>query len=88
MYQPDVTCGHFWKGSFGGGYKISMFLWEARLLRMIRKTIVGIDFTQTFFMVPKWAYCFISLESTIKSNSFFYFCTLALFMLCIKKVSS
>lgn len=70
------------------GYKISMFLWEARLLRLIRKTIVGIDFSQTFFMVSKWANSFISLESTIKSNSSFYFCTLALFILCNKKESS
>ena len=44
IYQPDVTCGHFWEGSFGGGYKIHMFFREGRLLRTIGKTTVEVDF--------------------------------------------
>lgn len=50
IYQPDVTYGHFWKGSFGGDYKIYIFLWEARLLCTIRKTTVEIDFTS--YLLP------------------------------------
>lgn len=38
MCQPDVICGHFWKGSLCGGYKTSIFLWETGLLSVIKKT--------------------------------------------------
>lgn len=37
MYQPDVICGHFWKRSLCGGYKILIFFWEMELLSMTRK---------------------------------------------------
>lgn len=43
---PVVISG---KDHFSGGYKTDMFLWEARLLRMIRKTTGEIDFTLYLF---------------------------------------
>lgn len=58
MYQPDVTCGHFWKGSFGGGYKIRMFFREARLSRMIGKTTIETDFTSYLFPSAKMGIAF------------------------------
>lgn len=81
IYWPDVTCGHFWKGSFGGGYKIYIFLWEARLLSTIRKTNVETDFTSYFFLSAKNGHS-VSLLLKVRSIQILSsISTLALFML-------
>lgn len=71
--QPDVTCGHFWKGSFGGDYKIYIFLWEARLLSMIRKTTVEIVFTSYLLSSAKMDITFPFLWKYNLSNPLFFF---------------
>lgn len=38
MCQPDVICGHFWKGSLYRGYKVLIFLWETGLQSVIGKS--------------------------------------------------
>lgn len=86
MCQPDVICGHFWKGSLCGGYKTHIFLWETGLWSVIRKT-QEIDILLYSCSSDKIGLISHHLwrQRSIQKCPSSYLCFLSLFVLCQKQ---